>query len=149
MMLSWRGERSSNLVHLTTLPTGESKPISFNGSIAMVERSTFVDGVLNSKIGTLGAPLHEVRQLPLDLDEAASRWVSPPISVPYGRNKIVATLVYPDEPGALLQADMNLIVRAGDLERHGNMGSGAGFDNTSKFFPCSNTTPPLTLPRQC
>lgn len=63
------------------------------------------------------------------------RWESPAIPVPSGRNKLVVTLTYPDEPGALLQNDVNLVVRAGEVERHGNMGSGMEFDHTSKL-PC-------------
>lgn len=41
------------------------------------------------------------------------RWESPPISAPSGHDKLVVTLTYPDAPGALLQNDINLIVRAG------------------------------------
>ena len=39
------------------------------------------------------------------------------------------TLVWSDPPGAALQNDLDLIVRASDgTERHGNMGTGKGFD---------------------
>jgi hypothetical protein len=47
-------------------------------------------------------------------------------------------MTYPDPHGALLQNDMNLIVRAGagdgSIERHGNMADGdQGFDCESKL----------------
>lgn len=40
--------------------------------------------------------------------------------------------MYPDAPGALLQTDINLIVRAGEVEKHGNMGNDPSLDHTSK-----------------
>ncbi len=42
------------------------------------------------------------------------------------------TLVWSDPPGAQLQNDLDLIVVASDgTERHGNMGTGSGFDRTN------------------
>src|SRR5215211_3100236 len=42
------------------------------------------------------------------------------------------TLVWTDPPGALLQNDLDLIVRAADgSERHGNMGTSSGFDRVN------------------
>ena len=42
------------------------------------------------------------------------------------------TLVWSDPPGPALQNDLDLIVRAADgSERHGNMGTAAGFDRTN------------------
>ena len=42
------------------------------------------------------------------------------------------TLVWSDPPGAALQNDLDLIVRASDgSERHGNMGTGKGFDRAN------------------
>jgi serine protease AprX len=42
------------------------------------------------------------------------------------------TLVWSDPPGAALQNDLDLIVRAADgSERHGNMGTGQGFDRVN------------------
>jgi len=42
------------------------------------------------------------------------------------------TLVWTDPPGALLQNDLDLIVRAADgSERHGNMGTSNGFDSVN------------------
>jgi serine protease AprX len=42
------------------------------------------------------------------------------------------TLVWSDPPGAALQNDLDLIVRAADgSERHGNMGTGKGFDRVN------------------
>ncbi|KAI9656916.1 MAG: hypothetical protein M1831_004464 [Alyxoria varia] len=64
---------------------------------------------------------------PLGVGES---WKSGPIPVKGSTFK--ATLVYFDQPGALLQNDLNLIVRTGDRsERHGNMGTAEGFDNVN------------------
>src|SRR5215213_10723706 len=42
------------------------------------------------------------------------------------------TLVWTDPPGALLQNDLDLIVKAADgSERHGNMGTSNGFDSVN------------------
>ncbi|KAB1140106.1 S8 family serine peptidase [Streptomyces luteolifulvus] len=42
------------------------------------------------------------------------------------------TLVWTDPPGAALQNDLDLVVRTADgRERHGNMGTSAGFDRTN------------------
>ena len=42
------------------------------------------------------------------------------------------TLVWTDPPGAMLQNDLDLIVTASNgTERHGNMGTGSGFDRTN------------------
>jgi len=38
------------------------------------------------------------------------------------------TLVWSDPPGAMLQNDLDLIVKAGDTEYHGNLGNKPGFD---------------------
>ncbi|MFD6277133.1 S8 family serine peptidase [Streptomyces sp. NPDC060209] len=44
----------------------------------------------------------------------------------------VVTLVWTDPPGAALQNDLDLVVRTADgRERHGNMGTSAGFDRTN------------------
>ncbi|GGR84668.1 hypothetical protein Snoj_42820 [Streptomyces nojiriensis] len=54
------------------------------------------------------------------------------ITVPEGAARTLkVTLVWTDPPGAALQNDLDLIVRAGGLERHGNMGTGAGFDRVN------------------
>jgi hypothetical protein len=42
-----------------------------------------------------------------------------------------ATLVWTDPPGAALQNDLDLIVRAGGQERHGNAGTSARFDRVN------------------
>lgn len=108
--------------------------VDVNSSIAMIKQSAhcgFVDGGNKLETGPYDVPA-------LRLTSAADRsWQSPAIPVPSGRNKLVATLTYPDKSGALLQNDVNLVVRAGDVERHGNMGSDTGFDHTSKsLFLC-------------
>lgn len=53
------------------------------------------------------------------------------------RMRLTVTMTYPDPHGALLQNDMNLIVRAGEedraVQRHGNMAAGdQEFDSESK-----------------
>ncbi|WP_316527490.1 S8 family serine peptidase [Kitasatospora brasiliensis] len=54
------------------------------------------------------------------------------VTVPQGiSHTLKATLVWSDPPGADLQNDLDLIVRAGGLERHGNMGTGIGFDRAN------------------
>lgn len=54
------------------------------------------------------------------------------ITVPQGAgNTLKITLVWTDPPGAALQNDLNLIVRAGGQERHGNMGTDPGFDRVN------------------
>lgn len=101
-------------------------------SIGMVEgkaaSSGFVDGG-----NCLESTMFDVPTLRMKVVDE-STWESAAIAVPQGmRNKVIVTLAYPDYPGALLQRDLNLIVRAGEAERHGNMGTGTGFDATSKF----------------
>lgn len=49
-----------------------------------------------------------------------------------GGATLKVTLVWSDPPGAALQNDLDLIVVASDgTERHGNMGTGAGFDRAN------------------
>jgi serine protease AprX len=44
---------------------------------------------------------------------------------------LTVTLVWTDPPGAALQNDLDLVVRANGTERHGNMGTSAGFDRSN------------------
>ncbi|MFE5913078.1 S8 family serine peptidase [Streptomyces wedmorensis] len=54
------------------------------------------------------------------------------ITVPEGAARTLkVTLVWTDPPGAALQNDLDLIVRADGQERHGNMGTGSGFDRVN------------------
>lgn len=54
------------------------------------------------------------------------------ITVPAGAKRLKATLVWTDPPGEGLQSDLDLIVRAGNVERHGNVAPGsAAFDRTN------------------
>lgn len=54
---------------------------------------------------------------------------------PRGRNQLLVTLAYADALGALLQNDINLLVRVGKVKRHDNMASSdMGFDNINKLF---------------
>lgn len=45
------------------------------------------------------------------------------IALPHTAQRLKITLVWTDPPGEGLQSDLDLIVRVGDTERHGNMGS--------------------------
>lgn len=101
--------------------------VDINSSIAMIKQFAFVEGGSKLEARTCDVPalrLHPVTD---------SRWESPAIPVPSGRHRLVVTLTYPDAPGALLQNDVNLVVRAGEVERHGNMGTDMGFDHISKL----------------
>ncbi|MFJ5551030.1 S8 family serine peptidase [Streptomyces sp. NPDC093225] len=55
------------------------------------------------------------------------------LTVPQGvaAHTLKVTLVWTDPPGAALQNDLDLIVRASGQERHGNMGTGPGFDRVN------------------
>ncbi|MEU6944782.1 S8 family serine peptidase [Streptomyces sp. NPDC046316] len=53
------------------------------------------------------------------------------ITIPEGATRLKVTLVWTDPPGKALQNDLDLIVRAGGQERHGNMGTGSGFDRVN------------------
>jgi serine protease AprX len=54
------------------------------------------------------------------------------VIVPPGTTNLKATLVWTDPPGDVLQNDLDLIVKAGNLERHGNMAaSSTGFDRVN------------------
>ncbi|MCX4706772.1 S8 family serine peptidase [Streptomyces sp. NBC_01352] len=65
-----------------------------------------------------------------ELDQGEER--SFPVTVPQGAdNTLKITLVWTDPPGAALQNDLDLIVRVGGQERHGNMGTNPGFDRVN------------------
>ncbi|MFG2489113.1 S8 family serine peptidase [Streptomyces virginiae] len=54
------------------------------------------------------------------------------VTIPEGdRRTLKITLVWTDPPGAGLQNDLDLIVRADGQERHGNMGTDPGFDRVN------------------
>ncbi|PNE40263.1 KP-43 peptidase [Streptomyces noursei] len=54
------------------------------------------------------------------------------VPVPQGDgHQLKVTLVWTDPPGPALQNDLDLIVRAGGQERHGNMGTDPGFDRVN------------------
>ena len=101
--------------------------VDIGNSIAIIKQSAFVEG--GSK---LEATVYDVPALHLT-PVTDSRCKSPEIPIPSGPNRLLVTLAYPDAPGALLQKDVNLLVRAGEVKRHGNMGSDMGFDHISKF----------------
>jgi serine protease AprX len=83
-----------------------------------------------------GGPLHEgdedkiTVEIPERSPHAMQRGAGSTTPAPTGAGvRFKITLVWSDPPGAALQNDLDLIVRAanGD-ERHGNMGTSAGFD---------------------
>ena len=67
---------------------------------------------------------------PLKQGEKSGGVIKAPQISPAGRGPTLKfTLVWTDPPGALLQNDLDLIITAADgQERHGNMGTGVGFD---------------------
>ncbi|MGR6919776.1 S8 family serine peptidase [[Actinomadura] parvosata] len=65
---------------------------------------------------------------PLDQEQEHSTTITVPERARSTGATLKVTLVWTDPPGAGLQNDLDLVVRAGDRERHGNMGSGAGYD---------------------
>ncbi|MFF3934552.1 S8 family serine peptidase [Streptomyces phaeofaciens] len=64
-----------------------------------------------------------------ELDQGEERAF--PITIPEGATRLKVTLVWTDPPGKALQNDLDLIVRAGGQERHGNMGTDPGFDRVN------------------
>ncbi|MFI6148564.1 S8 family serine peptidase [Streptomyces sp. NPDC051109] len=65
-----------------------------------------------------------------ELDQGEER--SFRINIPEGAARTLkVTLVWTDPPGKALQNDLDLIVRAGGQERHGNMGTDPGFDRVN------------------
>jgi hypothetical protein len=64
----------------------------------------------------------------LDVGQQSSQTVA----VPPGAKLLKVTLVWTDPPGEGLQSDLDLIVKAGTQERHGNVAAGsAAFDRTN------------------
>jgi hypothetical protein len=64
--------------------------------------------------------------------------VTIPVDVPEANLTLKVTMVYADLPGGALSNDLNLVVVAGDRERHGNqlnqdfiVGSATGFDRVN------------------
>ena len=54
------------------------------------------------------------------------------VAVPAGAKVLKATLVWTDPPGEGLQSDLDLIVKVGGQEQHGNMPAGSvDFDRTN------------------
>ena len=100
-------------------------------SIAMIKQSTFIEG--GSKLETTKYDVPDLCESP-ESPATARQWESPSIPIPSGRSSLVVTLAYPDPPHDLLQNNVNLVVRTGGFERHGNMGSGTDFDRTSEFL---------------
>ena len=66
----------------------------------------------------------------VDIPETRPKGANAPQAAGQATFKI--TLVWSDPPGAALQNDLDLIIVAADgTERHGNMGTGAGFDRAN------------------
>lgn len=109
--------------------------VDVDTSIDMIEKETFVDGGNKLEQSNWGAPLLN------NIQKEYGEWKSHEIPLPSGRHRLAVTLAYPDLAHALLQNQVNLIVRAGGEERHGNMGADQGFDKISKSagtFGCMN-----------
>jgi serine protease AprX len=65
------------------------------------------------------------------------------VDIPATARSIVVTLVWTDMPGERLVNDLDLIVRAGATERHGNMPAGSSdFDRTNNVEEVSWDLPP-------
>ncbi|OAL51015.1 subtilisin-like protein [Pyrenochaeta sp. DS3sAY3a] len=103
--------------------------VNVSASLRMVQQLSFVDGWKgNTKCESNRPHAQDVPLLRVTSD-ADRTWQSPPLAIPAGgaRTRLTVTMTYPDPCGALLQNDMNLIVRAGPggaVERHGNMAEG-------------------------
>ena len=66
-----------------------------------------------------------------------------PVQVPAGATELKATLVWTDPAGATLQNDLDLIVRAGGEERHGNVAPGSpAFDRVNNVEQVVWPNPP-------
>jgi subtilisin family serine protease len=66
------------------------------------------------------------------------------VTVPLGAKILKATLVWTDPPGEGLQSDLDLIVKVGSQERHGNMPAGsADFDRTNNVEQVVWTSVPV------
>lgn len=99
--------------------------VDVDTSIDMIEKETFVDGGNKLEQSKWDAPLLS------NIRKEDGEWKSHEIPLPSGRHRLAVTLAYPDPAHGLLQNNVNLIVRAGGEERHGNMGADQGFDKTS------------------
>ena len=66
------------------------------------------------------------------------------IVVPAGATELKATLVWTDPPGDGLQSDLDLIVKAGAVERHGNVSAASSlFDRTNNVEQVAWTSVPV------
>jgi subtilisin family serine protease len=114
--------------------------VNVSASLRMVQQLSFVDGWKgNMKYESEHPHAQDVPMLQVT-SEMDKTWQSPPLAIPStgARTRLTVTMTYPDPHGALLQNDMNLIVRAGAgdeaAERHGNMADGdQGFDCESEL----------------
>ncbi|KAI4961597.1 hypothetical protein J4E86_000626 [Alternaria arbusti] len=114
--------------------------VNVAASLRMVQQLSFVDGWQgNTEYESKHTHVQDapVLRVASELDKT---WQSPPLAIPStsARTRLTVTMTYPEPPGALVQNDMNLIVRAGVgddvIERHGNMADGdQGFDCESKL----------------
>jgi len=114
--------------------------VNVAASLRMVQQLSFVDGWQgNTKYESEHTHVQDAPMLRVT-SELDKTWQSPPLAIPStgARTRLTVTMTYPEPPGALVQNDMNLIVRAGVgddvIERHGNMADGdQGFDCESKL----------------
>ena len=85
---------------------------------------------MNATIGAGAAQLAIIRDEGQAVDQGDV--VSTTVTVPAGATTLKATLVWTDPPGETLQNDLDLIVKAGNEERHGNMPVGStAFDRVN------------------
>jgi subtilisin family serine protease len=78
---------------------------------------------MNATIGAGATQLSVIRDEGQALDQGEE--VSMSVTVPPGATLLKATLVWTDPAGEALQNDLDLVVKAGNLERHGNMPLGS------------------------
>ncbi|CAN9093804.1 unnamed protein product [Alternaria sp. RS040] len=113
--------------------------VNVSTSLKMVRQLSFVDGWKGNMKCESEHPHAQDAPMLRVTSEKDKTWQSPPLTIPStgARTRLTVTMTYPDPHGALLQNDMNLIVRAGagdePIERHGNMADG------DQGFDCENT----------
>ena len=133
-----QGKHAPNDKDIPPAPNGEQGfgRVDLGNSLVMTEHARgdvgFVDAGDDKSVGA-----------PRSLRPGQS-WTSNPIPVAKGKT-FKATLAYSDPEGERLQNKLNLIVKAGDGERHGNMGTGADFDQVNNVEKVVWEEPPAAF----
>jgi serine protease AprX len=93
---------------------------------------------INAAVGTGDAGFEEAGPLTQGAEETFT------IDIPADGTPrtLTITLVWTDPPGAALQNDLDLVVRAGGQERHGNAGTSTRFDRVNNVEQVSWTDIP-------